>query len=260
MSQGGEVLNDDEEIDNHSMLHDHGQNINSDPSETLIEHDLQNEIFSNPIRMTLTKTPKGIYEIVHHSNDSKKEQDITCSTHSNITKLTNTKMDVNLLYSDSDESSDDECTGELEIDIKCESINEKEKLVQSISKNTEKITKWWQKVPKHLYTNRGLGGTKIFLPSDLEEFVNRVSKNQELQKSYKKELDLKMIEVETGEAKFLQFSDERDKPILEKYKTFVHQFSAKDALNIFSEDYDILDIPTGLTTSGILICIMFCMA
>ena len=62
-------------------------------------------------------------------------------------------------------------------------------------------------------------------------------------------MDNKIIEIEEGDAKLLQFSEQRDRLILDKYTMYVHKFSAKEALNIFAEDYELLDIPTGLKST-----------
>ena len=116
-------------------------------------------------------------------------------------------------------------------------------------KEKENINKWWLKVPKHLYTDRGFGGPKIFLPSDTEEFVKRVSDNWQTHMSKKNDLDEKMKETESGDARFHQFSAERDQPFLDKYRDYVQSFSAKDIMHIFSDEYEELDIPTGAKSS-----------
>ena len=127
---------------------------------------------------------------------------------------------------------------ELEVYVKSEAKNSEE------SKN-----RWWLKVPKHLYGDRGTGGPQIFLPSDTEEFVMRCNERYISHKKAKMELDKKMKEAESHDAQLLQFSDIRDKPILEKYTTFVKTSSAKDILHIFSEEYEQLDLPTGAKSS-----------
>ena len=127
---------------------------------------------------------------------------------------------------------------ELEVYVKSEAKNSEE------SKN-----RWWLKVPKHLYGDRGTGGPQIFLPSDTEEFVRRCNERYISHKKAKIELDKKMKEAESHDAQLLQFSDIRDKPILEKYTTFVKTSSAKDILHIFSEEYEQLDLPTGAKSS-----------
>ena len=58
-----------------------------------------------------------------------------------------------------------------------------------------------------------------------------------------------MKEAESPSAQLLQFSEVRDKPILEKYTDFVRTSSAKDVLHIFSEDYEQLNLPTGAKSS-----------
>lgn len=119
----------------------------------------------------------------------------------------------------------------------------------STTSNEEAINKWWLKVPKHLYGDKGLGGPPIFLPNDSEEFVKRCTIKYKTHMLEKKDLDRKMKEAENADAQLLQFSLERDKPILEHYTAFVKTFSTKDALNIFSEEYEQLNIPTGAKSS-----------
>ena len=128
---------------------------------------------------------------------------------------------------------------ELQIEIKLENNEEVE----------ENINKWWLNVPKHLYTDRNTGGPRIFLPSDTNEFVNLCHKRYMDAIQEKSILDQKMIEKESPEEKLLQFSEFRDKTILDKYTNFVQSSSTKDILNLFSAEYKELDIPTGLKSS-----------
>ena len=111
------------------------------------------------------------------------------------------------------------------------------------------FNKWWLKVPKHLYGDRSLGGPKIFLPNDSEEFVKRCTDRYKKHVQDRLDLDQKMKEAESEDAQILQFSTERDKPILEKYTAFVQTCSAKDVLNVFSEEREQLDLPTGAKSS-----------
>jgi hypothetical protein len=111
------------------------------------------------------------------------------------------------------------------------------------------INKWWLKVPKHLYGDKGLQGPKIFLPNDSEEFVKRCTDRYKKNIQDKLDLDKKMKDAESEDAQLLQFSMERDKPILEKYTAFVQTSSAKDVFNIFSEEHELLNLPTGAKSS-----------
>ena len=120
---------------------------------------------------------------------------------------------------------------ELEIEIEIPSLNKK--IVD--------CPKWWLKIQKHLYVDKGLNGPQIFLHGDSEEFVKRCTERYRNHMLEKKVLDEKMVQSECAEAKLLQFSDERDKPILDKYIEFVKSSSAKDVLKMFSEDYQQLD-------------------
>ena len=113
--------------------------------------------------------------------------------------------------------------------------------IPSLAKNREVTDKWWQKIEKHLYTDRGLNGPKIFLHGDSEAFVKNCTERYKNHKLKKQALDEKMVEAESAEARLLQFSEERDKSILDKYTSFVQKSSAKDVLKLFSEEYEQLD-------------------
>ena len=132
-----------------------------------------------------------------------------------------------------------EPTVHVEIDI----------LIQSDPKTHVTYNKWWKKVPIHLYGDRDISGPRIFLPTDTIEFVERCTKKYNEHIVEKKVLDKKMQEAESSDAKLLQFSEVRDREILTKYTDFVQTSSAKDVLNIFSEEYEQLNIPTGAKSS-----------
>ena len=114
------------------------------------------------------------------------------------------------------------------------------------------INKWWLNIKRQVYTDRGLGGPKIFKNNDSEEFVKQVSEKYRKHLSEKRDLDRRRQVHESGDARFCQFSLERDQPFLDKYKDFVQSSSAKDVMHIFSEDYEELDIPTGAKSSTAL--------
>ena len=145
-------------------------------------------------------------------------------------------------------SSEDEEVLETELEVKVE-LPENIYEVGPSSKEMEHINKWWHQVPKHHYADRGLGGPQIFLPSDSDEFVKRVSENCKKHMAEKAELDKKMLLAESGDERFYQFSIERDQPFLDKYKEFVQSLTAKDVLHIFSDEYEELDVPTGAKSS-----------
>ena len=134
---------------------------------------------------------------------------------------------------------------------KQEPLNEFEIELEVEQNNANFVTynKWWQKIPLHLYEERDKGGPKIFLPSDTKEFVERSTNRYKQHILEKKHLDEKMLEAESADAKLLQFSDERDRAILNKYTEFVQNSSAKDVLHIFSEEYEQLRLPTGAKSS-----------
>jgi hypothetical protein len=236
---------------------------------------------NDPIRMKLSKTDDGLYKVAEITDKgesvSRKEKDndgvqmmqedvqqmqskrtildesISSADEMNNNLKSKQKKKVKFvqfqdvldeLYSSAEEPEEPEVS-ETELEIKVEALESENTSYQQ----KENINKWWLKVPKHFYSDRGFGGPKIFLPSDSEEFVKRVSENGKKHFSEKKDLDNKMRMAESGDAQFHQFSLERDQPLVEKYKEFVNSFSAKDVMHIFSSDYEELDIPTGSKSS-----------
>ena len=149
-------------------------------------------------------------------------------------------------------SADQQEDSDTELCIKVEMIDDTEKPREDSFIQKQNINKWWLSIQKHLYTDRGLGGPKIFKTSDSEEFVKRVSENYQKHLSEKRDLDRRRQIHESGDARFCQFSLERDQPFLDKYKDFVQSSSAKDVMHIFSEDYEELDIPMGAKSSTAL--------
>ena len=139
-------------------------------------------------------------------------------------------------------SSEEEESAEADIEIKVE-ITEEENRNSPAPLAQKNLVRWWEKVPKHLYSDRGMGGPKIFLPSDSEEFVNTVTENYKNHMTEKSNLDEKMLLAEAGDAKFRQFSTERDQPFVDKYKNFVMSQTAKDVFHCFSDDYEELGLP-----------------
>ena len=113
-------------------------------------------------------------------------------------------------------------------------------------KNTKrKLNKWWMNLPKNLYGDRGHNGPKIFLENDSEEFVQKCLQRHLKHEENKKELDLLMLEAESDYAKERIFSLERDQPFLDRYEEHVRNSSKKDALNLFAEEYELLQIHSG---------------
>jgi hypothetical protein len=200
-----------------------------------------------------SKDPKR--SVIDESFDSLEENNekSKCKTKKKV-KLVNTDysfLDVeDELYSSSPEMN----IGDTTLEPKIETTEEPEfeieiNVAPEALKNKETINKWWLKVPKHLYGDRSLGGPNIFLPEDSQEFVKRCTDRYKKHIQEKKVLDQKMKEAESEDAQLLQFSMERDKPILEKYTDFVKTSSAKDVLKIFSEEYEQLDLPIGAKSS-----------
>lgn len=153
---------------------------------------------------------------------------------------------ANFLYEDVyDElyiSSEEEESGETNVEIKIELTEDKTDNSQT-SVQQENLTKWWDQTQKHLYSDRGLGGPKILLPTDSEEFVRTVTENYQKHLIEKSKLDEQMLLSESGDAKFQQFSIERDQPFVNKYRKFVISLTAKDVMHFFSDDYEELGIP-----------------
>ena len=219
----------------------------------------------NHIRMKLTKSPFGQYEVVNIEDNEKDQQmskkrkensgveleaKLLRSRENKQTRKVNLSDDnVEELNSNKNQNHQDESGQSDEQEIKVEVLDEVDNLIDESNKNNEEINKWWQKCQQNIYTNKGLAGPKIFLPTDSVEFINSVSETFKKHQSDKVDLDRQRIEIEEGEAQFLQFSEKRDKLILDKYTTYVHKFSAKESLNLFAEDYELLDIPTGLKST-----------
>ena len=154
------------------------------------------------------------------------------------------------LYSSSTEMDQTEANLEPKVEVSEQPEFEIEINVEpSTSINKEAFKKWWLNIPKHLYGDKGLGGPAIFLSSDSEEFVKRCTDRYKKHIEEKRVLDIKMQEAESEEAQSLQFSLERDKPIIDLYTAFVKTSSAKDVLNFFSEEYEQYEIPTGAKSS-----------
>ena len=100
------------------------------------------------------------------------------------------------------------------------------------------IQKWWKKIPESTYIeNSQLEGKKIFLKNDSPEFILAVKAKYEEHEKLKLELDKEMTLREINERQY-QFSDLRDKPFLDEYEKYVQNFSKKDALGVFSAEYD----------------------
>ena len=156
------------------------------------------------------------------------------------------KFRANFLYEDvHDElyiSSEEEESGERNVEIKIELTEDKNEN-SGASVPQENLAKWWDQIPKHLYSDRGLGGPKILLPTDSEEFVRTVTENYQKHMTEKSKLDEQMLLAESGDAKFQQFSIERDQSFVDKYRKFVISLTAKDVMHFFSDDYEELGIP-----------------
>ena len=153
------------------------------------------------------------------------------------------------IYCSSDEDEPIETEKDIEIKIEITEITETDNELCPTPQKQGNLIKWWENVEKHLYTDRDMGGPKIFLPSDSEEFVKALSETYKRHMMEKSELDQKMKVAESGDAKFYQFSIERDQPFVDKYKKFVTSVTAKDVLHFFSDDYEEQDVPQSAKSS-----------
>ena len=259
------ILTQQESEISDNQITDQIENLNQSPS----GEPESTKVTENHIRMKLTKSHGGQYEVinidVNENNQQlskKRKENYSAEMGAKVTKSGEhnraNKGNQSELHTDINPNRQLESGTDCEFEnseeqespeIKIEDPDEVETLIDDSNKNCEEINKWWQKCQKHTYTNNDIVGPKIFLPTDTTEFIHRISETFKKHQNDKKELDHKMIEIETGEAQFLQFSEIRDKSILEKYTTYVHQFSAKESLNLFAEDYELLDIPTGLKST-----------
>ena len=132
------------------------------------------------------------------------------------------------------------------IDIKVE-VKQEEDLPgpSSTINNLFETSKWWLRIPYDNVFATEDGGPIIFNKDDSKNFIEYAMENWKKHTLTKSELDRKMLEAESEEAKSKIFSLDRDKPFLNKYGDFVKSFSAKDVLGIFSEEYALMDIPKG---------------
>ena len=199
------------------------------------------------------------------SNDPKRtilDDSLSCSEETRESFHSKHKKQVKIINTDysfldvDDEiycSSSEDVIQDAFLEPKIEQIDDTEieiavNITPVATKDITHINKWWLKIPKHLYGDKGLGGPKIFLPTDSEEFVKRCTERYKKHQHEKLILDRNMKESESESAKLLQFSEDRDKPFLEKYTAFVRQSSAKDAIHLFSDEYEQLGI-TGAKAS-----------
>jgi hypothetical protein len=133
-----------------------------------------------------------------------------------------------------------------DLDIKVEVKQEDTQAGPSaMCNNLFETSKWWLRMPDENVVAIEDGGPIIFHKEDSSSFIKYAMENWKKHILIKKELDQKMMEAESEDARSKLFSLTRDKPFLTRYIDFVRSFSAKDMLGIFSEDYPILDIPKG---------------
>ena len=117
------------------------------------------------------------------------------------------------------------------------------------NKDTLEFNKWWLKLPKDKYFSVDPMGPDIFCKEDPENFIKTASEKWLFHKEEKERLDKEMMEAESEEAETLQFSLTRDDIFVTEYTSFVSSFSAKDVLHIFTEEYEMMDLPRGAKSS-----------
>jgi hypothetical protein len=200
---------------------------NKDPKRTILDESLSYS--DEPSERSKRKTKKKVKTVTTDYTFLDVEDEIYCSASEDDVPDKILEPKVELI---------DETEFEIEINVN-----------PKTQKTPDTTNRWWLKIPKHLYGDKGLGGPNIFLPEDSEEFVRRCTDRYKKHMQDKLMLDQQMKEAESQDAQLLQFSTERDKPILEKYTAFVQTASAKDVLHIFSEEYEQLELPTGAKSS-----------
>ena len=128
----------------------------------------------------------------------------------------------------------------VEEEVAEEEMAEKEKELPDHGKDDshKEIYKWWQEIPKDRYYSIEGCPLDIFLPTDSKDFITAVKHNYSIHESKKKLLDETRLREETEEARLLQFSSERDQPVLDLFIEYVKNFSTKDIMNIFSPEYE----------------------
>lgn len=157
-------------------------------------------------------------------------------------KIDEEKPMVKLHYDVEDELWKENILTEKEIKAECiESIMNP----PQINNQKYTFTKWWTKLPKDFFTDKGRNGPKIFCTDDTEEFIQKCLARHKEHELEKLRLDNLMLEAESETAKERLFSKERDYPFLDKYEKFVRTSSKKDGQNIFTEEYELLNIARG---------------
>ena len=211
----------------------------------------------NPVNLSINSSVKeiavinpqidAIYEGTQILNPQRKSTTLDSSKQNNPNRISPFDDVHDEIYLSSSEEEGEDLPEE-NIEIKIE-LTEEENLKCESRTTQNDLTRWWEKVPKDLYSDRGLGGPKILLPTDSEEFVKTVTDNYKKHLLEKSALDNQMLLEETGEARFHQFSIERDQPFIDKYKKYVISLTAKDVLHFFSDDYEELGIPPAAKSS-----------
>jgi hypothetical protein len=138
---------------------------------------------------------------------------------------------------------------EVKVELKEEPCDDMKDGGKSTFDNSLDKNKWWLKLPFEDYFAAEKGGPKIYKADDTEDFVTNTNSIWKKHIQTKRELDQRMIEAESDDEKLNKFSLSRDSPFLDKYTEFVKSFSAKDVLNIFSDEYLSMEIPKGAMSS-----------
>ena len=166
------------------------QNLSQSPS---------NNVDQNHIRMKLSKSSFGQYEVVNIDIDENNHQlgekihesrEQNMSKKDNVKELNNSRNQNTQVISETDcefDNSEEQKAPEIKVEVR----DEVDYAMDNSNINIEEINKWWLQCQKSIYTNNCLNGPKIFLPTDSVEFTTRVSETFKKHQNDKKELDQK---------------------------------------------------------------------
>ena len=222
---------DDECIVQRSSLPPRKLDSSSDEEESQNTREDMDQTINNPKRINQGEDGKTIDQTKHNKKKSRMENSNHC--------IFNEPDDE--VYISSREGSpikDD-------IDVKVEIKKEDKPGPSSMYTNSFETSKWWLRMPYENLFATVDEGPIIFNKEDSDSFIKYAMGNWKKHSLTKRELDQKMLEAESEDAKSKLFSRDRDNPFLRKYTDFVRSFSAKDILGIFSEEYALMDIPKG---------------
>ena len=226
---------DDESIVHRSSLPPRKLDSSSDEEESQNTRADMDQTKNNPKRINQGENGKTIDQTKHNKKKSRMENSNHC--------IFNEPDDE--VYISSREGS----PIKNDIDVKVEIKKEDKPGPSSMYTNSFETSKWWLRMPYENLFATVDEGPIIFNKEDSDSFIKYAMENWKKHILTKSELDQKMLEAESEDAKSKLFSRDRDNPFLRKYTDFVRSFSAKDILGIFSEEYALMDIPKGAKSS-----------